>query len=749
MNDPKSTHLQERNFRLLLITFLGIFSLTMFSVSICSHYLIKKIIYQNATEILNQFRYSFEDKLNSGVTLAIQANEDMSIEQLTSYRSLDYATQNNGMKQLASYITVCEEIDSIYVYNGLQNKFYLSSAVPGNDNLIVQMENFADKEVIDYIEQFHNYPSYTLIPRQAAFAEGITKNYYTIIGYDPYLNVTQNGSLAKAVVVNLSVDYMSQLTSAGSIDGELLIVDENGHAISNSERFPMLTDLSEEGFMKNSLSTDDFVYGIVQLDDGKYFLTQTAPNDYGWRYYWLLPYGKITQQVNRLWILVAVLGFVLTGLSFGIITRLSHSINEPIGHIQNDLERTRTDLSAAETAQRESYFQLRQDFLNDLITAEKMHVSKRFSQQAQKFDFAFPFCMGYRLLLFRILNSKGFAHENSVEEQDAVLYALMNLITELCRDFQIECVRLRNTFQIVVLLASEDQKELSNQNIQLLFENISGHVEKILSLTLCCSASDPGSRQSELPQLYGQVQETDLYHLVSPHSKVLFFSDFAPRDCSDYIYPEQSEKKLIDYLNKGDFERAKKCYLEIVDDVSSCSYQNIHIALTRLSLAINILLNKKKSSGIPSVKQQSTFSLSLADMEHIDQVNAQFFEVISRICDISIQKHSERQQKLVEQVDELIQQNFSDSTLCIDSIASEIGLSADYLSRIYRQQTGATILDTIIDTRMEYARNMLRTTSATIQNIAASVGYVNLSYFYKLFKKENGITPAEYRDRKK
>jgi YesN/AraC family two-component response regulator len=95
----------------------------------------------------------------------------------------------------------------------------------------------------------------------------------------------------------------------------------------------------------------------------------------------------------------------------------------------------------------------------------------------------------------------------------------------------------------------------------------------------------------------------------------------------------------------------------------------------------------------------------------------------------------------------LIQQNYSDPSLCIDSIASKIGLSADYLSRIYRQETGTSILERIISVRMDRARAMLSTTSETIQIIASSVGYINLSYFYKLFKKENGVTPAEYRKR--
>ena len=741
------SNLQERNFRLLIITYFSILVLSVLSISLGSQSLIKKVIYQNSTEILHQFSYHFENELDSGIALAVQASQDTSVEQLALYSSLDYSAQSSGMKQLINYVSVCKEVDSLYVYNGLQRKFYLSSPVPGNDNLVIPLESLSDRQAIDYILKYGEYPVYTPIPRQVSFPDGTTKNYYTIIGYSPYLDVSKTGSLKRAVIVNLSVDWIDQISQNRNVDGEFFIVDKNGRTISNCHLFSMSSDLSGEEFVTASFSADNYLYDIINLNGEKYFIAHTTPNSYGWRYYWAIPYDNITKQINSLWILITVLGVFLTGLSFFIISRLSRSINEPISHMQSDLEHTRTNLTLAESAQRENYFQLRQNFLYHILISKEMHSSKSFALQSETYDLTFPFEKNYCVLLFRIVDRQTFSHENSIEEQNAILYALINLITELSEDYLTECIRVQNSPEIIVLLTSDIEGRLCREAVIMLADNVLQHTEKILSISLFCAASEISSELKNLPHLYSQVRKADLYHLIFPRSEVLFYSDFAPRNSISYIYPEQLEKRLIEFINKGDFEQAKSCYFKIVESSLSYSYQSINIALTRLSLAINVSLSDQGNDDFLPNNQQSTFSISLADMETLDQVNNHFTEAISFICELSRRKHNERHKKIAEQVDILIQQNYSDPSLCIDSIASKIGLSADYLSRIYRQETGTSILERIISVRMDRARAMLSTTSETIQIIASSVGYINLSYFYKLFKKENGVTPAEYRKR--
>ena len=74
-----------------------------------------------------------------------------------------------------------------------------------------------------------------------------------------------------------------------------------------------------------------------------------------------------------------------------------------------------------------------------------------------------------------------------------------------------------------------------------------------------------------------------------------------------------------------------------------------------------------------------------------------------------------------------------------------VHLNDRYLSRSFRKTTGLSMLEYITQERLRVARELLRQTEYPVSRVAGSVGYNNLSYFTKIFKRETGMTPQEYR----
>lgn len=87
--------------------------------------------------------------------------------------------------------------------------------------------------------------------------------------------------------------------------------------------------------------------------------------------------------------------------------------------------------------------------------------------------------------------------------------------------------------------------------------------------------------------------------------------------------------------------------------------------------------------------------------------------------------------------------------LTIEDIAREVHLSANYLSVRFKQETGETILDCLTRTRMEHARALLSRGEMTVYQVAEASGYTDAAYFTRMFKRECGMTPAEYRRRRR
>ncbi|MBB6735941.1 helix-turn-helix domain-containing protein [Cohnella zeiphila] len=81
----------------------------------------------------------------------------------------------------------------------------------------------------------------------------------------------------------------------------------------------------------------------------------------------------------------------------------------------------------------------------------------------------------------------------------------------------------------------------------------------------------------------------------------------------------------------------------------------------------------------------------------------------------------------------------------LQQVASHIHTNPNYLSDLFRRETGSTYLEFVTKERMEKAKAMLAGTGAKIKEIARSVGYEDIKYFTGLFKRHTGLTPSEYR----
>ncbi|OWR31997.1 AraC family transcriptional regulator [Saccharibacillus sp. O23] len=82
--------------------------------------------------------------------------------------------------------------------------------------------------------------------------------------------------------------------------------------------------------------------------------------------------------------------------------------------------------------------------------------------------------------------------------------------------------------------------------------------------------------------------------------------------------------------------------------------------------------------------------------------------------------------------------------LSLESVSSAVFISAKYLSRLFKEETGVTYTEYVTARRMEAARTLIRSGSLNVEQVAGSVGYVTPAYFIKKFKEAYGCTPGQY-----
>jgi two-component system, response regulator YesN len=99
---------------------------------------------------------------------------------------------------------------------------------------------------------------------------------------------------------------------------------------------------------------------------------------------------------------------------------------------------------------------------------------------------------------------------------------------------------------------------------------------------------------------------------------------------------------------------------------------------------------------------------------------------------------------VVQLVQQYIVQHI-DEDLSRDALANQVFLNPDYLTRIFKKETGYAISEYILLEKMKRVKELLAQTDIPISAVASTVGYSNFSHFARIFKKYVGKGPTEYR----
>jgi len=83
--------------------------------------------------------------------------------------------------------------------------------------------------------------------------------------------------------------------------------------------------------------------------------------------------------------------------------------------------------------------------------------------------------------------------------------------------------------------------------------------------------------------------------------------------------------------------------------------------------------------------------------------------------------------------------------ITLEHLAAQFSLDPYYLQKLFKRYIGQSPMEYVIYLRMARARSLLRTGSMSISEIAYTVGIDNISHFTRQFKKQEGMTPSQYR----
>lgn len=120
-----------------------------------------------------------------------------------------------------------------------------------------------------------------------------------------------------------------------------------------------------------------------------------------------------------------------------------------------------------------------------------------------------------------------------------------------------------------------------------------------------------------------------------------------------------------------------------------------------------------------------------------------FIQLIENLL-MNLRESKDSQNHLLEKMIQYIHSNYQND-LTMTTLYEEFQVDPRKLPAMFQQFTGLTPLQYLIELKLRDAKELLRNTKQTINEIAVAVGYEDAFYFSRIFKKYNGLSPREYR----
>ena len=232
--------------------------------------------------------------------------------------------------------------------------------------------------------------------------------------------------------------------------------------------------------------------------------------------------------------------------------------------------------------------------------------------------------------------------------------------------------------------------------------------------------------------------------------KALVYAEFYIRENEEYHSSINSEMRFYDSVKRGEIEEVRRMYSPLGSKGYGVLSEN-EIRNLRYHLIITIaFVTRFCIEG--GMESETAFSLSDIYIRQADkaitaeQINLLHKNVIEDFTDRMARLRKSRiYSKQIMRCYDYIYKNLNRSFTVAD-MAQELGLTAQYLSKLFHKETGETISRYIMRKRIETACRMLIYSNYEAGDIASFLAFSSHSHFIQCFKKETGLTPGQYRN---
>ena len=203
------------------------------------------------------------------------------------------------------------------------------------------------------------------------------------------------------------------------------------------------------------------------------------------------------------------------------------------------------------------------------------------------------------------------------------------------------------------------------------------------------------------------------------------------------------KRTLFSAIHQGYIETAKEIVKRIFEgcqdiDVMRYAAMELLISCFQYVFSDEIVAVGENSRNILPVKLENIYFCH-NKKELLCVVNETITKLLTHNQDVKLDK----KQQMAKQIVDYICKNYSED-ISLDDLSEEFRISKTYINNLLKNFYHRSFLDILQDYRLKEAKRMILESHYKISEIAEKVGYHDISYFIRVFKKKYGVTPNSY-----
>ena len=719
-------------------------------ISIVYGYIFQTIMLQKVdaflSSTLDQNEYAVNQMVDYCNTILSQMYTELSINELMT-KDLNVYEFQTYYPQLQRYKTIDEDIEAIYVYNSNLKKVYSTSDIFSFGEH--EQNEFPDQELWKYMDHPSYYYSLKPVARTIPVETSWDYNGAQEINVFSFFysnSVKGNYLDHSTIIINYSHNKLSKQLSFFSSDvygnGSVMIIDQGGQIIFSTNPTQQVHISADTVFDSSGLqflSDPTIQNGQDCIIDGeRQYVLKRNMDFLGWTVISVVPYRYISSEYSVCIFLTLLFAGLI--ILFGGVSAVTTS-----RYVQRQKQRELQQKNK-ELQELEIYYS-QQDFLMEVFHGWHRYDLPELECCFEKYSIPLKTQGELYIMIGKIDHYFSYFNTNDKTYRAKISRKIVTTIERFPFNQPVRIVGCNmlneerdGEFVWVIEAVGSFSLPKFEESARYCFEQIREEIGLQFSLII----SNPFYSMDNISFIYKELSEEITIRRVFDGYGI--FIHQKGLKTGEFVYPEKEEKLMMANLLNGDFTTVREIFEQIIDHVRYRSEHDVEYTFIQLSHCyyrnVKAIL---RHNHIQIPDGVWTPYITFEFVEQLDDIRKVFYTALDKLELILQEKRSNKQRELSDKIIEYIRENCNDPNLSRQTIADAFHISYSSAGTVVKGQLPMGIPNYILQLRLENAKKLLLSSNRSIESVAAQCGFSNYIYFHKIFKKNTGITPGDYR----